>query len=146
MKYILLIIFLFCFCLVECKKNSIPNYKIYYGTVIGFDPCTGSYTGNAKKGFVIKIDSVSEFGDTLLIDTVTTYNLPDIFTFNPNLFINYKFSYLFPKSYQDTFKFRFTFNYTPYNQKVAIFCFADIFTAPFSIATKGKQIVINKIY
>ena len=146
MKYLLLVICLFWFFMVECKKNIVPNYKIYYGTVIGFDPCTGNYTGNAKKGFVIKMDSVSEYGDTLLVDTATTYNLPDIFTFSPDLFINYKSSYLFPKSYQDTFKFRFTFNYTPNNQKVAILCLGDIFTAPFSSATKGKQIIINKIY
>lgn len=131
--------------LFSCTKTD-NNHKIYNGTVIGFDPCTGGYTDNSKKGYVIKIDSVSETGGVVTIDTATTYHLPGIFSFGPSLFSDYWDSYLFPPAYRDSFRFRFSFSYTPDHQKVAILCLANIFTGAFYTATKGKQIIINKIY
>jgi hypothetical protein len=127
-------------------KTDYANYKIYNGTVIGFDPCTGDYTNNLKKGYVIKIDSVSDSGDVVPIDTATTYNFPDIFGFSPDLFQYYRTNFLFPLPYRDSFKFRFSYSYTSTNQKVSILCTADIYTGGLYSATKGKQIYIYKIY
>ena len=131
--------------LFSCTKTD-NNHKIYNGTVIGFDPCTGGYTNNSQRGYVIKIDSVSETGVAVVVDTVTTYNLPGIFNFSPDLFLNYRNSYLFPLAYRDSFRFRFAFSYTPHNQLEAILCPADIFTGSFYGATGNRQIIINKIY
>ena len=130
--------------LFSCTKTG--NNKIYQGTVIGFDPCTGRYTNNSEKGYVIKIDSVSETGGVVTIDTATTYHLPGIFSFGPSLFSDYWDSYLFPPVYRDSFRFRFSFSYTPNDQKVAILCLANIYTGAFYAATKGRQIIIDKIY
>jgi hypothetical protein len=132
---------------LTCKKNNAPPDPVVLGTVIGFDQCTVNLSKNISAGYVIKIDSISAAtGDTITIDTATTYNLPDIFEFANGIFDYYQFSYLFPDNYRSKYKFKFSYTIVPNDQKFESICKADIYLAPVIEATKGKQISITKNY
>jgi hypothetical protein len=127
----------------SCNKKS-PALPIFKGTVIGYDPCTGGYTDNPQRGYVIKIESLSD--SSAVFDTATTYNLPAIFNFPTWLFYNYRIEYKFLLEYRDKYKFKFSYRPIPDKDKRFPICTADIFIAPFLMDTKGRQIAIVETY
>lgn len=128
----------------SCNKQAYG--PIFLGTVIGFDQCTAEISDSVSSGYVIKIQKVTDTG-MVVIETAMTYNLPHrLFTFHPMLFYYYKFTYLFPPQYRDSFKFKFSYIPTPKNQLVYSLCRGDIFLGPVYNATQNKEITITKIY
>ncbi|GAA4318397.1 hypothetical protein [Compostibacter hankyongensis] len=124
--------------LLSCKKDkSLISNKVY-GTVIGFDPCTVVNNGGAT-GYLIELEELN--APNRIIDTVTTYNLPDLFHFTPDLFS--RSAYLFPENLRNKFKFKLTYTLIPDNKKHYPICRADIFMYPIIGET---QIKIIKTY
>lgn len=132
-----------CIVFTRCKKDN--NQPIYLGTVIGFDQCNGRPSDSSAQGYVIKIEKVIG-SDTLVVDTAMCYNLLKVFTFHPQLFSAYKFTYLFPPEYQNVYKFNFSYEVTPKQNLFFSLCTADINLGPVYSATKNEQITITKFY
>ncbi|MDE3236855.1 MAG: hypothetical protein KGO81_12950 [Bacteroidota bacterium] len=131
--------------LLSCKKSGKPPVVVI-GTVIGFDQCSADIEHDKAHGYAIKIDSITTRGDTITIDTVVTYNLPNIFEFAHGIFNYYQFDFLFPDSYRNKYRFEFSYTVVPDDKKNYPLCKADIFLEPFEAATKGKQITITNNY
>jgi hypothetical protein len=130
----------------HCRKTNSSKTAIVKGTIIGFNPCTGNYTNYAKIGYVIKIETLTDSGVSIVIDTSTIYNLPQVFNFPPTIFANYQYSYKFPINYQNTFKFKFSYIQTPDPQKIYPLCTDDINLGDFPPAIGDRQILITKFY
>ena len=118
--------------ILSCKKEVMWDSAY----VVGFDPCTGAYPDSLNKGYIlITIDSK---------DTVATYNLQnDIFDFPESYFANYKSNCLFPDSMRYNFRVRIKYSFTEEKNKVASFCFADIYQGIFYQYTNNRQITLH---
>ena len=104
--------------------------------VVGFDPCTGAFPDSLNRGYIlITIDSK---------DTVTTYNLQkELFDFPKSYFSYYKSNCLFPDSMRYNYRVRIKYSFTAEKDKVASFCFADIYQGIFYQYTKNRQITLQ---
>jgi len=122
------------FCVTQCKKETNKVF-VDTGYIVGFDPCTGAYNETHNKGFVI---ITLQYKDTLL-----TYNLPhDIFSFPSSYFNNYKDTFLFPDSTRFNYKILLSYSFVADKDKIASFCFADIYQGGFISFVHNRQITI----
>lgn len=146
MKYtkFLGILILFGILIIEgCKKKNLCEIVSSKGRIIGYNPCRYYTPLNNRKdaGFVIEIDNGSNK------DTVVSYNIPnDIFQF-PNVddFAATNGQFLYTPDVQDIFQIKFNYRFTPENEKTAVLCLANIWTAPFNAAVKSKEVYITCI-
>jgi hypothetical protein len=146
MKYIkfLQILILFGILLTGgCKKKNLCETVASKGRIIGYNPCRYYNPLNNRKdpGFVIEVDNGANK------DTVVSYNIPtDIFQF-PNVddFAATTGQFLYAPNIQDKFQIKFNYRFTPEVEKTAVLCLANIWTAPFDAAVKGKEIFITCI-
>jgi len=127
-----------------CKKNDNKCEVVSTnGRIIGYNPCRYYTPINdmLNPGFVIEIDN------TTSKDTVIIYAIPtDLFQF-PNIdessAINGQF--LYEPVLQDKFKIKFTYRFVPDNEKTAVVCRGNIYTAPFDAVIRGKEVSITCI-
>jgi hypothetical protein len=119
---------------LSCQKET---RKVFFDTgyIVGFDPCTGAYSEDSRKGFVI-ITLQSK-------DTLLTYNLPsNIIGFPKSFFQSYKDTFLFPDSVKYNYKINLSYSFVDENEKIASFCFGDIYQGDFISYVHNKQIQI----
>ena len=139
-KILLLTVFIIAGCR---KKNNLCETVSSRGRIIGYDPCRYYTPINIRKdaGFVIEIDNgISK-------DTVVNYGISgEIFQFPYiDMFAAINGQFLYAPDVQDKFKIKFNYRFALDNEKTVVFCLANIWTAPFNAAVKGKEIFITCI-
>lgn len=134
-----LIMFLSC----KKEKTGLCQNVSSRGRIIGYDPCRYYTPINKRKdaGFVIEIDN------GITKDTVVNYSIPEGFFQFPyiNDYAAMNGQFLYALDIQDKFKIKFNYRFALDNEKTAVPCLANIWTAPFNAAVKGKEIFITCI-
>jgi hypothetical protein len=128
----------------SCEKHkSIPCETNAKGRIIGYDPCRyyNPITHREDAGFVIEIDNgISK-------DTAINYSIPGgLFEF-PYI-SDYTATigqFLYAPDIQNKFKIKFNYRLALENEKTAVPCKANINTALFNAAVKGKEIFMTCI-
>lgn len=125
------------------KKNVLCETVSSKGRIIGYNPCRYYTPSNKIKdaGFVIEIDN------GITKDTVVNYSIPDdLFQFpyiDDNAATNGQFLYILDT--QDKFKIKFNYRFALENEKTAVVCRGNIYTAPFDAAIRRKEVFITCI-
>lgn len=117
--------------LVSCheSKEEVSPVRTTEARVIGFDPC------GAGTGLVLALSIPG--------DTVATFNFPpEPYSFPPALFQGYSLTFLFPPSYQNSYRVLIKYRPAESSELQYSLCTNNINTADYRRATKGRQIVI----
>lgn len=127
----------------SCTKNT-STFSIFIGTVIGFDQCNVNPADSFSRGYIVKIQSIVN-KDTIAVDTAITYNLPDIFVFHPQIFMNFQSTNLFPLEYRNKYTFRLSYVNVPEKEAVYPSCAMTTYYA-WNFYNIHRQIIITKFY